>query len=88
MLRIEKLSVAFGGVEALAGLDLEVQAGTVLGLIGPNGSGKTTLFNVLTGVYPADRGRIYLGGKGNQRLQNRADCPSGCSADLSEPALV
>ncbi|GIS90454.1 MAG: hypothetical protein CM1200mP20_04950 [Pseudomonadota bacterium] len=61
MLRIEKLSVAFGGVEALAGLDLEVQAGTVLGLIGPNGSGKTTLFNVLTGVYPADRGRIYWG---------------------------
>ena len=63
MLKVEGLSRMFGGVEALVGLDLQVHNGSVLGLIGPNGSGKTTLFNVLTGVYPADSGRIYLRGK-------------------------
>lgn len=63
MLKVEGLSRMFDGVEALVGLDLQVHNGSVLGLIGPNGSGKTTLFNVLTGVYPADSGRIYLRGK-------------------------
>ncbi|MGZ6142538.1 MAG: ABC transporter ATP-binding protein [Myxococcales bacterium] len=48
----------FGGLVALDKLDLEVEAGTVLGLIGPNGSGKTTFFNVLTGLFPATSGEI------------------------------
>lgn len=63
MLKVEGLSRTFGGVEALVGLDLEVKEGAVVGLIGPNGSGKTTLFNILTGVYPADSGRVFLRGK-------------------------
>ncbi len=63
MLKVEGLSRTFGGVEALVGLDLEVKEGAVVGLIGPNGSGKTTLFNVLTGIYPADSGRVFLRGK-------------------------
>ncbi len=62
MLRIERLNRAFGGVVALAELDLRVAPGEVLGLIGPNGSGKTTLFNVITGIYSADHGSIRLGG--------------------------
>ena len=62
MLRVERLSRAFGGVVALAELDLLVAPGEVLGLIGPNGSGKTTLFNVVTGIYRADHGSIRLGG--------------------------
>jgi branched-chain amino acid transport system ATP-binding protein/sulfate-transporting ATPase len=48
----------FGGVVALDGLDLQVAQNEIVGLIGPNGSGKTTFFNVLTGIYPADQGRI------------------------------
>ena len=63
MLRVEQLSRAFGGVDALVDLDLTVEPGEVFGLIGPNGSGKTTLFNVVTGVYPADRGTVWLGGE-------------------------
>jgi len=58
MLRIEGLRRHFGGIEALAGIDYSLEAEGVFGLIGPNGSGKTTLFNVITGLYPPNGGRI------------------------------
>ncbi len=63
MLRIDRLSRSFGGVAALDELDLAVDDGEVVGLIGPNGSGKTTLFNVITGVHTVDSGRVYLRGE-------------------------
>ena len=62
MLRVTKLSKAFGGVKALTDLDLSVNAGEILGLIGPNGSGKTTTVNVLTGVYRASSGSVVMEG--------------------------
>ncbi len=46
----------FGGFTALGGIDLAVEAGEIVGLIGPNGSGKTTLINVISGMLPADAG--------------------------------
>ncbi len=52
---------SFGGVDAVRGVELRVEAGTVHALIGPNGSGKTTLVNVITGFYKPDRGRVLLG---------------------------
>jgi branched-chain amino acid transport system ATP-binding protein/branched-chain amino acid transport system permease protein len=52
----------FEGVDALAGVDIEVRSGEILGLIGPNGSGKTTLLNVVSGVSHPTRGRIVLDG--------------------------
>ena len=62
LLSCRGLTRRFGGVVALDGLDLEVDPGSVLGLIGPNGSGKTTFFNVLTGLFPADAGEIRFAG--------------------------
>jgi len=53
---------AFRGLQALAGVTLEVRAGEILGLIGPNGSGKSTLINVVSGYYQADGGRVVLDG--------------------------
>ena len=50
----------FGGLTALANIDLRIKQGTIMGLIGPNGAGKTTLFNVLTGHYPPSTGQIYF----------------------------
>jgi ABC-type branched-subunit amino acid transport system ATPase component len=58
ILEIQDLSKSFGGIRAVDELSFDVKRGEILGLIGPNGSGKTTLFNLITGVYEADSGRI------------------------------
>ncbi|MET9467148.1 ABC transporter ATP-binding protein [Streptomyces sp. NPDC006544] len=62
VLRAAGVGVRFGGITALAGVDLGVRAGEVCGLIGPNGAGKTTLFDVLSGIRRPDRGRMLLDG--------------------------
>ncbi|MGI8887218.1 MAG: ABC transporter ATP-binding protein [Gaiellaceae bacterium] len=63
LLEVQGLSLAFGGVRCLDGLDLVVGEGEVVSVIGPNGAGKTTLFNVITGVYPPEAGEILFEGK-------------------------
>jgi branched-chain amino acid transport system ATP-binding protein/sulfate-transporting ATPase len=62
LLAAQALTKRFGGVVALDSLDLEVQRGEILGLIGPNGSGKTTFFNVVTGIYRPDAGSVTFNG--------------------------
>jgi len=62
LLRATGIERSFYGVRALNGADLEVKAGTITGLIGPNGAGKTTMFNCLSGVIPAQAGRITFDG--------------------------
>ena len=62
LLEVRGLTKKFGGVTALDEIDLAVERGEILGLIGPNGSGKTTLFNVVTGIYGADAGAIRFEG--------------------------
>jgi len=63
LLSIGDLAISFGGITALAGIDLQVEEGEILAVIGPNGSGKTTLFNCISGVYKPDRGQIFLNGE-------------------------
>jgi len=63
MLTVKDVHKSFGGLKALNGVSLEVERGSITGLIGPNGSGKTTLFNVISGFYPKDKGEIYFKGR-------------------------
>ena len=63
MLDVKNLSISFGGLKAVDDFSITIEKGQLYGLIGPNGAGKSTIFNLLTGVYKPDGGRILLDGK-------------------------
>jgi branched-chain amino acid transport system ATP-binding protein len=73
-LKVENLSLAFGSVQALMDVSLEVYGDEILALIGPNGAGKTCLLNCISGFYHPHKGRILLNGQDISRLSptNRA----------------
>ena len=63
ILSVRQLSRLYGGVAAVAGVDLDVGRGDLLGIIGPNGAGKTTLFNLMTGFERPSSGSVTLDGR-------------------------
>ena len=63
LLQINDLSMSFGGIHALADIDLNTEPEEILAVIGPNGSGKTTLFNCISGSYHPQKGKIIFDGK-------------------------
>ncbi len=63
ILRLDNVSVRFGGLVAVDGVSFDVEEGSIVGLIGPNGAGKTTLFNAINGVYRRHTGSITFGGQ-------------------------
>ena len=63
ILEVNQVYKYFGGVKANENISLNVEQGSIVGLIGPNGSGKTTLFNSIVGTYPIDNGSIKFEGK-------------------------
>lgn len=62
LLKVDKVSISFGGLKAVREFSLNLPAQKLYGLIGPNGAGKTTAFNLLTGVYAPDSGALSLAG--------------------------
>ncbi|MGV8079576.1 MAG: ABC transporter ATP-binding protein [Syntrophales bacterium] len=63
LLSLQELTKSFGGLTAVNRVSFDVEAGSIVGLIGPNGAGKTTVFNLITGNYKPDAGRILFDGK-------------------------
>jgi branched-chain amino acid transport system ATP-binding protein len=77
ILEAERLSKRFGGLTAIAGLNMEVEQGEILGLIGPNGAGKTTLFNLFSGALRPDTGVVRFKGHDITRLKPHRIARSG-----------
>ena len=63
VLKVENVTMQFGGVVAVNNFNLEVNEGEIVAIIGPNGAGKTTAFNVITGVYAPTNGRVFFNGE-------------------------
>ena len=75
VLRMRGVSKTFGAVAALKNVDLDVNRGEVLALVGDNGAGKSTLIKILSGVFPSDSGTIYIDGK-ERAITSPADARS------------
>ena len=77
LVEVRGLTKRFGGLTALAGVELDIQAGELLGIIGPNGAGKTTLFHVITGFHRPSAGEVRLDGRPITGLRPHAVCRLG-----------
>ncbi|WP_304277343.1 ABC transporter ATP-binding protein [Phascolarctobacterium succinatutens] len=63
LLKVDNVSMVFGGLRAVSNLSMHINEGELIGLIGPNGAGKTTAFNMITGVYTPTEGKVYFNGQ-------------------------
>ncbi|TAK36920.1 MAG: ABC transporter ATP-binding protein [Chloroflexota bacterium] len=87
ILKIEDLHLAFGGLNALTGVSLEVRPGEILSIIGPNGAGKSSLLNCINGFYRPQRGRIMLADQDITRLPPHKIARLGISRTFQNIAL-
>ncbi|MGD9037429.1 MAG: ATP-binding cassette domain-containing protein, partial [Syntrophobacterales bacterium] len=60
LLRLENITKRFGGLVAVDSVSLEVQKGELIAIVGPNGAGKTTLFNVVSGAFLPEEGKVFF----------------------------
>ncbi|MEM2878895.1 MAG: ABC transporter ATP-binding protein [Candidatus Hadarchaeales archaeon] len=89
ILKIEGVKKRFGGNVVLTGVDMEVEKGEIRGLIGPNGAGKTTLFNLISGIYRLDDGKIIFDGKRLDKMKQHEICRAGIARtfQIAKPIL-
>ncbi|MBW0089861.1 ATP-binding cassette domain-containing protein [Pseudonocardia sp. KRD-184] len=82
------LCKSFGGTVAVDGVDIELRAGRILGLVGPNGSGKTTVINILTGFHRADGGRVQVGDRDVAGMRPHQVAHTGVSRTFQVPRVI
>ncbi|WP_395710773.1 ABC transporter permease subunit [Reyranella sp.] len=87
-LSVRDVEKRFGGVAALAGVSLDVAAGTTHAIVGPNGSGKTTLLNMISGFYPVDRGDIRIDGRSVIGLSPHRIARNGVGRTFQTPRMM
>jgi branched-chain amino acid transport system ATP-binding protein len=87
LLALEDLHLSFGGVSALSGVSLAVDAGELFAIIGPNGAGKTSIFNCISGIYRPTRGRVLFDGRDITRLAPHQRARLGIARTFQNIAL-
>jgi branched-chain amino acid transport system ATP-binding protein len=87
LLRLENVTKRFGGLVAVDKMNLVIEPGEILGIVGPNGSGKTTLFNVINGVFFPEEGRVFFEDREITRLpvHKRASLGLGRTFQIPRP---
>jgi branched-chain amino acid transport system ATP-binding protein len=89
VLEVKKLSKTFGGLKAVSSVEFSIEEGEILGLIGPNGAGKTTIFNLISGTYRPDEGKVIFHGKDITFLRADEICKLGLTRtfQITKPFL-
>lgn len=88
ILATKGLTKTFGGIQALQDIEINVESGSIHGLIGPNGSGKSTFFNVVSGVLPATAGKIVFNGTDITNLRQDMILKSGLSRTFQRACIL
>ena len=88
LLQVQHIHLAFGAVQALSDVSVDIDAGEILAIIGPNGAGKTSLLNVINGVYYPQRGRlVFQGVERSKRLRPYQVARQGIARTFQNVAL-
>ncbi len=87
LLKLEDISLSFGGVQALSNVSFEVREHEILGIIGPNGAGKSSMLNVINGFYHPDEGRITYKGKTRKDMRPHEAARQGIARTFQNIAL-
>ncbi len=87
LLKVEDISLSFGGVQALSDVTFEVREREVLGIIGPNGAGKSSMLNVINGFYHPDEGRITYKGTTRKKMRPHEAARQGIARTFQNIAL-
>lgn len=85
LLKLENITKTFGGLMAVNDVSLEIEHGEVIAIVGPNGAGKTTLFNVISGVYRPDKGKIIFEERDITRMPAHKRAPLGLGRTFQIP---
>ena len=77
IIEVRDVTMRFGGLTAVSQLDIRIPRGGIVGLIGPNGAGKTTVFNVITGFYTPQEGKVFFEGRDITGVKQHRICAAG-----------
>jgi len=86
-LRLEDITLSFGGVKAITNVSFQISHGEIAAIIGPNGAGKSSLINLISGIYQPNQGRIHLAGKSFKRVPTQKLARLGISRTFQNLAL-